>query len=345
LPARQGFVERTVPFAAGDGTPCTLVNVRSEAREPTRGPVVLVHGAGVRANIFRAPIETTIVDYLVDRGYDVWLENWRASIDLPPSQWTLDQAAEHDHPKAVQTIVEQTGVNEIKAVIHCQGSTSFMMSALAGLVPEVTTIVANAVSLHTVIPGMSRFKIRRAAPIVAHLTPYLDPRWDARAPALTARMLALFVRMTHRECDNLVCRMASFTYGTGHPTLWRHEQIDDGTHEWIRREFGAVPFTFFAQMARCVEAGHLVSVGDSRRLPRSFAAQEPQTDARFALFAGELNRCFLPIGQRRTYEFLDAHRPGYHTLNILPGYTHLDVFIGKNAARDAFPLIAAELER
>ena len=26
-------------------------------------------------------------------GYDVWLENWRASIDLAPCEWTLDQAA------------------------------------------------------------------------------------------------------------------------------------------------------------------------------------------------------------------------------------------------------------
>jgi hypothetical protein len=34
-----------------------------------------------------------------------------------------------------------------------------MMSAVAGLVPQVTTIVANAVSLHPVIPAWSRLKI------------------------------------------------------------------------------------------------------------------------------------------------------------------------------------------
>ena len=46
--------------------------------------ILLVHGAGVRANIFQAPVRTTLVDLLVEHGFDVWLENWRASIDLAP---------------------------------------------------------------------------------------------------------------------------------------------------------------------------------------------------------------------------------------------------------------------
>ena len=34
-----------------------------------------------------------------------------------------------------------------------------MMSALAGLVPEVRTIVSSAVSLHPVLTGMGRWKL------------------------------------------------------------------------------------------------------------------------------------------------------------------------------------------
>ena len=148
------LVERVVPFTTDDGLQLNLINVRGEL-EPHRGPVVLVHGAGVRANIFRAPVETTIVDTLVGRGYDVWLENWRASIDFEPNNWTLDQAARYDHPAAVRTVVNETGSDRVKAIIHCQGSTSFAMSACAGLVPQVDTILSNAVSLHPVVPGWS----------------------------------------------------------------------------------------------------------------------------------------------------------------------------------------------
>jgi len=338
------YEERVVPFTAGDGLQCNLVNVRGE-REPSRSPVLLVHGAGVRANIFRAPIERTLVDELVDAGYDVWLENWRASIDLPPNEWTLDQAAEHDHPSAVRKIVEETGADELKAVIHCQGSTSFMMSAVAGLVPEVKTIVANAVTLHPVIPRISRFKLKNLVPLVGKLTPYMNPQWGLRAPSATAKALALMVRITHHECENSVCKMVSFTYGTGFPALWRHENLNPQTHEWVKQEFAHVPLSFFHQMSRCVGAGRLVAAGETSALPRDFTAQPPQTDARFAFFAGRENICFLPESQRRTAAWFAATRPGRHTYVELPDYGHLDVFMGKNAARDVFPRMLAELER
>src|ERR1700674_2675482 len=115
--------ETVVPFTASDGFACNLIHLQGPV-PPSKGPVLLVHGAGVRANLFRAPVETTLVDYLVERGYDVWLENWRASIDLPRNEWTLDQVALNDHPAAVQEVVRQTGADSIQAVIHCQGSTS-----------------------------------------------------------------------------------------------------------------------------------------------------------------------------------------------------------------------------
>jgi pimeloyl-ACP methyl ester carboxylesterase len=343
-PASGRYEEQVVPFTAGDGLECNLINVRGE-REPTRGPVMLVHGAGVRANIFRAPVERTLVDELVDAGYDVWLENWRASIDLPPNEWTLDQAAVHDHPAAVRKVVEQTGADEVKAVIHCQGSTSFMMSAVAGLVPEVKTVIANAVTLHPVIPRLSRFKIKRLLPLVAKLTPFMNPQWALEAPTKTAKALALMIRITHHECDNPVCKAASFTYGTGFPTLWRHENLNPETHEWVKQEFAHVPMTFFLQMRKCVDAGRLVSVEGLPELPADFAAQPPQTDARFVFFAGRKNVCFLPESQERTFRWFEEQRPGSHRLVELPQYGHLDVFMGKNAARDVFPRMLEALER
>ena len=341
---QRQLVERTVPFVSGDGRACNLLRVTGD-RPSVKGPVLLVHGAGVRANIFRAPVATTLVDYLVAHGYDVWLENWRASIDLPANEWTLDQAAVHDHPEAVKTVVRETGWDDVKAVIHCQGSTSFMMSAVAGLVPQVKTIVTNAVSLHPVVPGLSRLKLRFALPLIGLMTDYLNPRWGIEAPTLAAKIIRVAVEATHHECDNSVCKQVSFTYGSGFPALWRHENLNDATHDWLRHEFAAVPLTFFRQMAKCVRAGHLVSVSGHRALPADFVAQPPQTDARFAFFAGEKNLCFLPASQERTFDYFDQHHRDYHSLHVLPGYGHLDVFMGQRAAADVFPLILSELDK
>jgi pimeloyl-ACP methyl ester carboxylesterase len=338
------YTQRVVPFRAGDGLELNLINVRG--RQPAgRGPVLLVHGAGVRANVFRAPVDTSIVQFLVDRGHDVWLENWRASIDLPPNEWTLDQAAVHDHPNAVRTVLEETGASSLDAVIHCQGSTSFMMSAVAGLVPQVKTVVANAVSLHTLVPTWSRFKIRYVMPVMRPLLPYVNPQWGLKAPNAVALAISLGVRLVHHECDNPVCKMVSFTYGAGFPALWRHENLNPATHEWIKHEFGDVPISFFVQMDRCVRRGHLISVDGFKELPEDFVAQPPQTDARFVFIAGRLNQCFLPESQRRTYEWFAGRRQNYHAFHELPSYSHLDVFLGKSAAQDVFPMIAAELEK
>ena len=339
---RGPHIQRTVPFAAGDALPLHLVNIRG-AVAPTRGPVLLVHGAGVRGEIFRPPTTTTLVDALVAAGWDVWLENWRASIDVPANDWDLDQAAVHDHPPAVATVLAATGAERLPAIIHCQGSTSFAMSAVAGLVPEVDTILSNAVSLHPVVPRWSRLKAQVALPLVARGLRALDPSWGDSPPPGLPRLLARLVEAVHHECHDPVCHLVSFTYGSGFPALWRHENLNGATHDrFIPREFGRVPLTFFRHIGRCIRAGHLVSQS-APGLPENFASGPPQTDARFVLFAGARNRCFLPESQERTFAHLDRIRPGHHKLFVLPRYSHLDVFLGEHAHRDVFPLMLDEL--
>jgi len=289
--AQHHYVEKVVPFLAGDGMALNLINVRNPDNI-SKGPVILVHGAGVRANIYRAPVKTTIVDALIEEGYDVWLENWRASIDLKASKWTLDQAAVYDHPAAVNKILQETGATSLKAIIHCQGSTSFAMSAVAGLVPAVHTIVSNAVSLHPIVPAWSATKLRFMVPLVAKLTDYLNPQWGLHAPTLIAKSLRLLVNLSHHECDNPVCKQVSFVYGSGCPALWRHENINAETHAWLQQEFAEVPMLFFKQIRECVQQGFLSSVDNFSQLPHSFVGQAPKTDARFAFLAGEKTYVF-----------------------------------------------------
>lgn len=341
---RADHVTEILPLTALDGTALTLVHI--SGRYPaTQGPVLLVHGAGVRAELFRPPLPRTLVDTLLDDGWDIWLLNWRASIDLEPRPWTLDQAAAYDHPAAVRYILRATGAQRLKAIVHCQGSTSFTMAAVAGLVPQVDTVITNSVSLHPVVPGFSMIKIGRLAPVLGRLLPAVSPAWGDKPYGLLPRAMVALVRALHRECDNTVCRMVSFTYGTGWPALWSHENIDEPTHDWIRGEFGSCPMSFFAQMERSSRAGHLVPVDGLPELPASFVAGPPRTDARFVFLTGENNRCFLPESQQRSYDFFAGHRPGRDTLHRLRGYGHLDVIFGREAWKDTYPLILEELNR
>jgi hypothetical protein len=98
-------------------------------------------------------------------------------------------------------------------------------------------------------------------------------------------------------------------------------------------------------MGRSVKAGYIVAVDGFRELPDDVLARPPETDARMVFLAGADSRCFLPASQQRSFEYFDAIRPGYHALHVFPKYGHLDVFIGRNAARDVFPTILTELDR
>ena len=126
------------------------------------------------------------------------------------------------------------------------------------------------------------------------------------------------VRATHHECQNTVCKLVSFTYGAGFPALWRHENINDATHdEFIPREFGKVPRQLLPPDRPLHPPGPPGVVQPTVGLPADYAAQPAKTDARFVLFAGRRNQCFLPDSQEATYHWLDAQRPGFHGLHVL----------------------------
>lgn len=344
--AAEPVVFETVPFRTTESPPREL-NLRHvvSGPRPTRGPVLMIAGTSVRANIFSPPTEDTLPGMLSRAGFDVWISNWRASFEFAPSRFYLDDAAVHDHPAAVATVLAATGAQTLKAVVHCQGSTSFMMSLIAGLVPEVTTVVSNSVALHPQFPTLAFLKLPMAVATFGKVMPYFNPQWGLHASGFWPKVFDWAVRATHHECNNAVCKHTSFTYGSGFPTLWSHENLDEATHEWIKGEFGFVPVTFFEQMEKCALHGKLMSMGVYEELPEDMLAQPPQTDARFVFMTGDQNRTFLPSGMAKTFDYFDAIAPGRHVFQQMAGYGHLDVFLGRHAARDVFPFIVDELGR
>jgi hypothetical protein len=137
--------------------------------------------------------------------------------------------------------------------------------------------------------------------------------------------------------------MANFTYGAGGNILWDHANLDPATHRWISREFGFVPTSFFRQMLRSTKAGRLLAASGFEELPDDAAAAPPVNRPRWTFVAGSANRCFLPASQERSFRWLDRLEPGRHAFVELPGYTHLDVFFGRNADRDVFGRIVNAL--
>jgi cholesterol oxidase len=55
---------------------------------------------------------------------------------------------------------------------------------------------------------------------------------------------------------------------------------------------------------------------------------------------------FVPRGLETSYELLrDANGPDLYAHHVVPGYAHLDLWLGRDAERDVFGVVLAELER
>lgn len=347
VPGQAGLQRRILPLTSGDLRPLTLHHVRGAraGTGPPAPPVLCLHGVGVRGDIFLgAPGGASVARSLVDAGRDVWILNWRASMDFPPNDFTLDDAAVLDHPRAIAEIRRLTGHEQVDVLAHCQGATSFTIAALSGLVPEVRNVLTSAVSLHAVAPFGTKVKSTVLLPVAALRLPYLNAQWGLRAPTAIARTLVGVAMLARRrECDNRACRMGNYMYGVGRDVLYVHDDLDAGTHDWMARELGFAPVGFLRQMARCLRRGHLVTTGEHDVLARDLLDAPLPAGQRWTFLAGTRNRLYLPEGQRRSHAHFDARDPGRHRLALLDGLGHLDPLVGEQGRRVAHPEIVAAL--
>jgi hypothetical protein len=319
-----------------------------ERRIGDKGPVLLAHGAGVRAEMFYGqPRHQTLVDALLAAGYDVWALNWRGSIDLPNVPYTLDQAARFDHPVAVQEVLDRSKARSLRAVVHCQGSVSFMMAAVAGLLPRhydgrsrVSHVVSSAISLFFDVPKATWRKQQLTLPVVRRLGAGADPQWGIRAINATGAGLALASRLLERPCRNVPCQIANYIYGSGWDVLLNHDNIDDEVHAWTARELGYTPFTLIGQVAESTRNGRIVAAGPfDEDAPVTYVDAAPEVrGTRFTLLGCGLDAMFLPSGQQRTDAFLKDNKLKSDYV-MLPGYGHMDAYWGPNAHEDVFPVI------
>jgi cholesterol oxidase len=129
-----------------------------------------------------------------------------------------------------------------------------------------------------------------------------------------------------------------FMYGE----VYDHDNLNDATHEHLHEVFGVANMRTFQQITRILRAGHAVAAdGAELYLPEVERFRLP-----ISFVHGAKNRLFLPEGSRLTYDYLVEHNgPDLYTRQVIDDYAHMDLYIGKDAARDVFPVVTAELDR
>lgn len=334
-PAPQTFF-----FPALDGVQLRLLRYQGG----TKGPVMLTHGVGVSSLIFRMDtLPVSLVEYLAARGFDVWLLDFRASIELPSSALpsTADDVARLDYPAAVAKIRQITGASTIQALVHCYGSVSFFMAMLNGL-EGVRSIVCSQVAAHLATPGTTEVKVGLHMPEfletlgVKSLNAYVDDHTDWKGRLYEAAM-ALYPIPQQERCDSPICHRITFMYSL----VFEHEQLNAATHSSLQGLFGVANIHAFEHLATMIRHGHLVNAqGRDIYMPSVRRLALP-----VCFIHGAENRTFLPSSTEHTYNWLRKHNgKNLYARHVIPGYGHADSILGRNAYQDVFPHMAAFLE-
>ena len=338
-PLRVGPPE-VYPFRTPDGTDLRLTRYRGGKK----GPVMLAHGLGVSSRIFSLDtIETNLVEYLYAHQYDVWLLDYRSSIELPAhrTQYSGDDVAGQDFPAAVGLIRQVAGVRDVQVVAHCFGATTFTMAMLAGL-QGVRSSVISQISTHIYTPAMTRIKTGLHVPEfleaigVRSLTAYTSTHRNWKDRIFDAA-LRLYPTELEERCSSPVCHRITFLYAP----LYEHDQLNAATHDTLHETFGDATIDAFEHLGRLSNARHLVGADGGE----IYMSQLSRLAIPTSFIHGAENACFHPRSTEETVRALsEVNGKDLYTRKVIPNYGHIDCIFGKDAARDVYPHVLQHLD-
>lgn len=313
-----------------------------------KGPVILSHGLGVSSRIFSIDtIDTNLLEFLFEHRYDVWLLDYRASIELPAanSRFSADEIGRYDYPAAIAFVKERARKDSVQMVVHCFGATAWTASMLGGWIrphKDVRSAVISQVSTHMKVPLLTKLKTGLHVPGfldkmgIDSLTAYTDKHSDW-LNRLFDDALRVYPMESEETCNNPVCQRVTFLYGH----LYEHDQLNDSTHESLHEMFGVANITSFEHLALMARKGHIVSsLGQEVYMPYLERLAIPIT-----FISGEENQCFLPESTEISYNLLrEKNGKELYKRFIIPRYGHIDCVYGKNASMDVYPHILKQLE-
>ncbi len=308
----------------------------------SKGPVIMSPGYGTSTLALATDtVDTNFPEYLFERGYDVWLFDYRSSPVLPvaATQYTADDIATHDYPAAVAKVQEETGSSDVQVAAHCVGSMSFTMALAAGL-QGVRSAICSQVAMHPEVVPLVRLKTKSQIASVLKTLGIKAMSSDYHPDQAKDRVLDALMHLypTHERCDSPVCRRILFIYGE----VFRHDQLNEATHDQVPAMFGVSNMTFFEHISNICNKGHVVDAQGEE----TYLTNVENMDIPITFIHGELNHFFPPRGTEKTYELLrQTNGPDLYRRIVFPRYAHMDHFIGKNAWRDVFPVLHRELER
>jgi cholesterol oxidase len=142
--------------------------------------------------------------------------------------------------------------------------------------------------------------------------------------------------------------MLSFMWGTGWPALYHHENLLPITHERGGDLYGASGVNYYRHVLKMVAAGRAVKYRTDQvryaSLPDDYLVRAAEVTTPVLLTTGDNNHVFVD-SNIVCWRALEQAAPGRHELDVIPGYGHQDVFMGRDVHLDVFPRMLDFIKR
>ncbi|KAI3532007.1 glucose-methanol-choline oxidoreductase [Colletotrichum costaricense] len=368
----NGYVNDTPPKAsfvivARDG-----VKTRMHMWEPTNPSIetknlFMIPGAAVDHQIYALPtIKYNAVNYFTRAGYRVFIAVHRiGQLMVAQNNWTTYDAR-LDLRACIEYIREKyadgnSQENKVYCIAHCMGSVAFSTGLLDGTIPSnwVHGITCSQVFMNPIWATLNMAKVKVGPIPMDKLYKMVLGNWfscsTAKDDSFLQRALNEALRLYPEErkeiCNNASCHRCTLVFGR----CWNHNNLNEATHRQIDRFFGGVNMTQLQLLMKQGSEGHVMTNGPLFRPLTTPDNIRRLRGVPVMLFVGRDNAVLTPEATERTYEILcdtfgshggDGPNGGLqYRRRVVPGYGHLDCWMGRNAWKDVYPFVREEVDR
>jgi cholesterol oxidase len=326
-----------IDLAAGDGKALVMHHTSGG----TRGPVVLTPGTAMTALSYCIDsVPQNLIEFLVARGFDVWMFDWRTSPLLAAHEqpYTLDDVAHYDWPAAIAEVRRRTGRDRVSVMAHCLSSPCFLLSLVRGYMPPqyIRSFVASQVALHLAMTTVGTIKLKlrveKLLPggnMIHQKLAHVGGQFSDFAVSILSHIIP-----KSYKCDNPACRRHSATFGD----LILHSRVNPPTHAMMGDLVPECVCGFLKDVAIWGRMRSILQKDDMQHLDR--------LKLPISFISGSENRMFVPAATERTYQLLcEKNGESFYQRKVYPDFGHLDCFVGQGADQIIWPDIANALDQ
>ena len=369
----KGFINetkasRSFVIVARDG-----VKTRMHMWEPTNHnmPVrnlFMIPGASVDHQIYALPtIPYNAVNYFTRAGYRVFIAVHRiGQLMVAKDHWTTYEARldlracleciRQHYPVTSKEEQAMNPGNKVYTIAHCMGSVALSAGLLDGEIPSswIWGVTCSQTFMNPIWATLNMIKAMAGPIPLDILYRMVAGEWfscsaskdDPLVQKLINEVLRFYPGGKGELCTNASCHRCSFVFGR----LWNHHNLNEATHRQINRFFGGVNMTLLHLLMRQGKMGHVMS-NDGVALTTKKNVERLR-GLPILLFVGADNQVLTPESTERTYSVLcdtfgssDAQGKMQYKRRVVPGYGHLDCWMGRYAWRDVYPFVREEVDK